>query len=293
MRVLSSRSARPIGSLVLCMVGLLLARPADAANVVWVSAITDPAGKDAGFVQLLESAGHTVTRFAPTGLLEPAEIAQLNAADLVIAGRAVGSDQFQNGTFATIPEARATAWNTSITKPMIVMSAYLTRRNRLGWQTGNTVPDSGPTRLTAADPAHPIFNGIAFDTDGLTTLNDYNVQVDRGTTTIGTPLQGGTVIASNPSIADGIAIAEWAVGSIVQDEIGNSMVLGGQRYFFAGGSREPSGGVTGAGALDLTTDGQQLFLNTVNYALVPEPSTFAVLGLGLSTLMLRRAGRRR
>ena len=272
--------------LALCA-GFCFTGSAQAAMIVWASGTADPAGADSGWVSLLEGAGHDVTRFTITGALTPENISQLNAADLVIVGRAVNSSHFDN--------ANGQLWNEQVTSKVLAMSAYITRNNRMGWQTGNNVPDSGPTPLIAVDPAHPIFNGISFQGDGMTMTNDYNVMIDRGTTTIGDPLvAGATVIATNPSVANGIAIAEWPAGTVVTDDSIGAQTLAGPRVFFAGGSREvDQAALTTAGVMDLTADGQQLFLNTVNYAItIPEPSALALAGLGCS-LLLRRASRRR
>ena len=265
-----------------------LASSSQAAAIVWASAISDPAGADAGFVNLLQGAGHTVSRFTIAGPLTAENVARLNTADLVIVGRASNSGDFDN--------ANGVIWNEQITAPVINMTAYAARRNRLGWITGDTVPDSGPTPLVAANPAHPIFDGITFAGDGMTMADNYNVMIDRGTTQLGNPpVAGATVIATNPLVPNSIAIAEWPAGTVVTDERTGvpPQTLAGYRMFFAGGSREANGAaVTTAGVLDLTPAGQQLFLNAVNHALtVPEPSSITLVGLGCAFL-LRRSVRR-
>jgi len=275
-------------AILLLVVGsLFCATHAQAADIIWASEITDtdPMLNDAPFITLLQGAGHTVTRFnvPPTPGLTAADLALLNAADLIIAGRAVASGDFQDG--------RAQIWNTQVTAKMIAMSAYTTRRSRMGWQTAESVPDSGPTPLIAANPSHPVFAGISFQPDGVTMANNYNVMIDRGTTVIGNPLVEGTVIATTvPTMAipTGIAIAEWPAGAMVTTNQGN-FTLAGFRFFFAGGSREASGAVTNAGKMDLTADGQRLFLNTVNYAIaIPEPSTWVLAALGIWLLLVCR-----
>jgi hypothetical protein len=265
----------------------LSAGVASAASIAWVSVNADDTGQDQGFVDLLRGAGHTVTRVQRNGTgstLTPEKIATLNASDLVIVGRAVNSGDFDTA-------ANATFWNTELTKPVMYNSAYLVRRNRLGMSTGDGVPDSQATPLVATNASHPIFNGITFAGDGVTMANPYNTFIDRGTTAMGNLPRNGTVLATNPAVAGGVAIAEWAAGTTVQDEGNIDYVLAGPRYFFAGGSRElDQTAITTAGKMDLTADGQQLFLNTVNYALIPEPSTAVLLGFGLA-VMLRRSRR--
>ena len=133
-----------------------------------------------------------------------------------------------------------------------------------------------------------MFQGISLNPDG-TTTEQYNVQVDRGTSTNTNPVVGGSVIAWNPSVQTGgnlgVAIAEWPAGTT----IGGGTALAGYRMLFNGGSREPDGGaVTQAGVMDLTPMGQQLFLNAVDHVLaVPEPSSLWLAAIGLLLLAYR------
>ena len=122
-------------------------------------------------------------------------------------------------------------------------------------------------------------------------VQDYHSVVDRVMSTPeALPVSGGDVIASNPSLATGVAIAYWPAGTTVTDDGIGAQVLAGDRYFFGGGSREANGNaVTTAGVYDLTSDGAKLFLNTVNHAMVPEPSTGLLCALGAMGLTgLRR-----
>jgi hypothetical protein len=256
------------------LVGCFLASDVRGADIIWGSQISDMdvtngIMPDQEFVDLLASAGHNVTRFEIEGGQAPLSsdhVNMLNMADLVILGRNNASGNFQ--------DLDADPWNLDVTAPVLLMSAYLSRQNRLGWQAGNDVPDSGPTPLVAVDPNHPVFDGIALAGDGVTMAEDYNIMIDRGSTTIGTPLvAGANVIATNPTIAggDGIAIAEWPTGTNVTPDNATAGSLAGPRYFFAGGSREAANVHDTAGMMDLTGVGQQLFLNTVGYILGVEP----------------------
>lgn len=75
----------------------------------------------------------------------------------------------------------------------------------------------------------------------------------------------------------GYAIVEWPAGTTVRSlqttgTFPGPDTLGGYRLFFGCGTRDASGDATGApnpivGALDLTTEGQQMFLNAVSRAL--------------------------
>jgi hypothetical protein len=252
-----------------------------AADIIWVSDITDPNGADKGFVDLLTGAGHAVARVDGPSTLGDADITQLNAADLVIVGRANGSGQFQDNN--------GVIWNSQITAPVIAMSAYIVRDNRMKWVAGNDLPDSGPAKLRAENPAHPVFAGVALDGTNMM-MDDYNVMIDRGTSTNTNLPVGGTVIAWNPTVStgdvEGVAIAEWPAGAA----IGGGQSLAGFRMLFNAGSREADGAsVPDAGVLDLTAAGQQLFLNAVDYTLaVPEPSSALLLSGGLLLLAARR-----
>jgi hypothetical protein len=269
--------------------GICFANVVEGAQIAWVSQNADSAGLDQGFVAMLEGAGHTVTRHVVNGTANPptAIVGAMNAADLTIVGRAVASGDFDGTTHPV-------TWNTGVTKPVMFMSAYVVRRNRLGLSTGDGVPDIQNTPLQAVNPSHPVFQGVALGANDVTTAdyNEFNSAISRGTTMMGNLPRGGTVIARHPTLVDTVAIAEWARGTTVQDEANVNYILTGPRFFFAGGTRELDGGsIPSAGVDDLAPLGETLFLNTVNYAVasgVPEPSTFAVLGLGLSTLMIRR-----
>ena len=174
--------------------------PAKAASVLWVSDTT-PLGfsgaggnnlTDAGFVRLLESAGHTVARWnspdAQATRLSAGDLATVNGYDLVIMGRAGASGQHQ------FPQSLD--WNTGITKPLICMSPYFVRPDggRLGWFTGGTLPDTTPTALTAGDSNDPavdfLFGGVTMN--GLNTVDKYDELIDRNTSLIqNAPVAGG------------------------------------------------------------------------------------------------------
>src|SRR5688572_4069175 len=134
-----------------------------AANIIWMTDANDPAVgffdpnptySDAGFVRLLQSAGHNVRIFNSTNdpavLLTPQEISALNTNDLIIISRNVVSGPFQAG--------QGNQWNTDITAPLSDMSPFHARTgsSRLGWFAGAEGPDSTPSSLSAmlsGDPA--------------------------------------------------------------------------------------------------------------------------------------------
>src|SRR5687767_11486408 len=153
---------------------LIAALPAQAANIVWVSfhaADETPAtsaaaagftnAPDVGYTRLLRSAGHNVTRVVTmaNGVMDTN---LLNSADLVIISRSVPSDHYQDA-----PERAF--WSGTVTAPVMILGGYINRLNRLGFMTGNDIPDanSNSVRLTITNPSHPIFAGVSLDSSNL------------------------------------------------------------------------------------------------------------------------------
>lgn len=195
---------------VIAAVGLGLApMQADAqVNIVWVSHNGDSdnpdqsvldfgllRAPDAGYTDLLEASGANVTRVITLPgnpqTFSDADLATINAADLVIVSRAVSSGGYQNDN--------ATYWNTQITAPCIFMSGYIVRSNRMGLMDGTGLADTiGVTTLLANDPAHPVFEGISLD-GGNVMLNPFasvvplpNGELQRGISASTAGLGGST-----------------------------------------------------------------------------------------------------
>jgi hypothetical protein len=267
-------------------------------NIVWVSfhaaddkpvaeaaAVGFTQASDIGYTDLLKAQGYNVVRYVSTGT---PDAALLNAADLVIISRAAPSGHYQN--------ANATNWN-KISAPTMVLGGYVIRKNRLGFSTGNTIPDTtGDIKLTVLDPMHPIFDGVALAADGtmaslyagVVPIPTPAATMSRGISIVTEPAGAeGTVLAvvSASSAATGPAgamvIAEWPAGaSVIHDGGAGTDVLAGPRLVFLTGSREPDG-VTGgqaAAVFDLYDDGALMFLNAVNYLLNPPPEPPAPAG---------------
>jgi hypothetical protein len=286
-------------SLCLALVTLscLAVSQARAANIAWVSfhsaenapsqgaldnGFTAATGApDIGYTQLLTAAGHAVTRFVTVNDVQNTTLgASLNTFDLVIIGRSVDSGHYQT-------DAETAVWNTTITKPMIMMSGYINRNSRLGFMDAETIPDtSGPVKLKAANPGHPIFAGIALDGAG-TMVNDFTTGVPTHPAT-GAPQRGisvntgvldagGTLLATVDTAGDagngGIVIAEWNAGAVITNVNTNTTdTLGGRRMMFHSGSREQAATPNSSqmsGLFDLTATGQQLFRNAVAYMAGP------------------------
>ena len=214
------------------------------------------AAADKGYTDLLKANGYDVTRFVSTNT---PDVNVLNAADLVILGRSVGSAQYQN--------ALADTWNAQITAPMIITNGYVLRKSRMGFSTGNTLPDTtGDIKLVVSDPNHPIFAGIAltngtmdnpyagvpfYPTDATKKARGISVNTDPANA-------AGTVLATIAAPADpndpndpndsfdpingpvgGIMIAEWpARATLTHDGGAKTNILAGPRLVFLTGSRE-------------------------------------------------------
>ncbi len=250
---------------------------AAGANIVWVSfhaADTTPSAAaatagftqapDAEYTQLLRAAGHTVTRYITTAT---PDVNFLNTFDLVIVSRSVPSGNYQQ-------PASTAAWH-SITKPTILLGGYILRASRLGYTTGETIPDTGgPIRLTVNNPAHPIFSGVALDgantmVNAFAGIASFNNIVQRGiSVNSSTPADSATILATVGTDTDaafgGMIIGEYAAGSVMANASGD--VTAGKRLVLLTGSRENAGlTAEGSGIFDLEGDGVRLFLNSVSY----------------------------
>ncbi|MDI6451785.1 LamG domain-containing protein, partial [Anaerobaca lacustris] len=263
----------------------LIGVPAVAAKplIVWVSfheADDTPSGGAAGagfteaadkaYTDLLQAAGYDVVRYIQTGT---PDLDVVNAADLVIISRSVASGSFANDA--------ATTWN-NVSAPMMILGGYVIRQNRMGFATGNTIPDTiGDIMLTAIDPEHPVFAGIAL-TDGIMdnpfagVVTYADGTLARGISIVTDLMDDeatilGTVSAASGDVPAGaVVIAEWPAGATLTHAGGaGTDVLAGPRLVFLTGAREASGiSSETAGMFDLYEDGAQMFLNAVAYMLI-------------------------
>ena len=272
---------------------LLAAGSLTAANIAWVtphpaentpSAAAATAGAtvapDAGYTALLTAQGHNVTRILVVADLQnyPDTIAALNTNDLIIISRSCGSGSFDTA-------AETAAWNTSITKPLISLGGYINRNNRLGFNTGDTIPDvnSATVRLRVSAPTHPIFDGLALDSSSLM-VNGFAQLVtftnsggtnfaERGISVVTSAVRGGGSTLATIGTAGDAAVGGMAIGEFPAGMTTHRDVLGAKRLVFLTGSREHAAAPTSgdlAGFMDLTPDGKQLFLNAVTYLTSPQ-----------------------
>jgi hypothetical protein len=221
---------------------------------------------DKAYTDLLTANGHTVTRVVS---VDDLNLSVLAPADLVIISRSVASVHYQQ-------DGETAAWN-SLAKPVMILGGYILRGSRLGFTSGETIPDTtnSTVKLKALAPGHPIFNGIALDSNGLM-ANGYANRVmytnlQQGISVNTSAITNGGVVLGvignplNDPALGGMVIAEWLPGTIMGAGGVPRDILGGRRLVFLTGSREQSITAEAAGMYDLTADGAQMFLNAVNY----------------------------
>jgi len=293
------RDAASANSMQIAEVELIGVPVPSKGTVVWVSfhgADDAPSGgaagagftvaADKGYTDLLKGAGYDVVRYVQTGT---PDLDVVNAADLVIVSRSVASSSFQNDA--------ATRWN-GVTAPMIVLNGYATRKSRMGYYTGSTIPDIvGDIALAVADASHPIFAGISL-VDGVM-ANPYagvvtyaNGTLARGISVVTEPVDDeatvlATLSADSGSVPAGaVLIAEYPAGATLTHDGGaGEDVLANRRLLFLTGGREADGiSSETAGMFDLYADGAQMFLNAVAYMLIEpeqpeEPADPLAVGL--------------
>ena len=225
---------------------------------------------DAEYTRLLQAAGHTVTRYVTTAT---PDTNFLNGFDLVIVSRSVPSANYDS--------VESTALWHSLTKPTIHLGAFVLRASRLGFTDGETIIDTtGPIRLTATDPAHPIFTGVPLDANN-TMVNIYSDRVTHNgilqtgiSVNNNTPAAGGTILATVGTETDpgvgAFIIAEFPAGTVMNNELFDTTAA--KRLVILTGSRESQITAEAAGMFDLSVDGARLFLNAVHY-MTGQPTT--------------------
>jgi hypothetical protein len=290
-----------IAGLAACCV--LTASSARAINIAWVSlhptdgTASAPAAAapfnlteapDIGYTNALTAAGHTVTRFTSLDNVDASTLAaDLNAPGI---GLVILSRSNDSGHFTSDPETLV--WNSTVAKPMIVMSAFVARGARLGLtrNVNDDTPDAPatPVKLEAVVPSHPIFAGVSLDGSNVM-VNNYNLDVtaipqfatvnQRSFNTVMHPMNGGGQILARIATAgatqNGLVIGVTPAGSVVQNvNADGDDVLAAARMVFYSGTREHAAVTTPtaiptsthlSGVLDLDVDGRKLFLNAVNY----------------------------
>lgn len=238
-----------------------------------IALVTQDAARDADLIAHLEAAGHTVSTGGYSALdTTPADIATLNSADLVLVSRNSNS-----GDYASNVDEVA-AWD-SLTAPVILGNAYISRSNRWSWvsteaiQTDYGLDTSAPVGTSTT---HPYYAGALPNEDYLTDpgasppisgLMKYrpsnSTDIPDGGAVMG---DGVTIGVRNNASLPNVYIASWNAGEMT----GSGNVLGSDRVFYAlpeDYSNFQPAGIT-------------IFDNIVNSTLgIPEPSSLMILGL--------------
>ena len=224
-----------------CFAGL-----AKSQNIVWVSDCYNEAEPhDQGFVDMLEAEGYTVTRMQDPQSMNTSKVDQMNAADLVIVGRHGNS-----GGYAT-DSNEVNMWN-SVTTPIINQNPHVVRNNRWKWIDFDSVDNNLNDSMHVLKTDDPIFNYIEIGEDGLINI------INSGNSSF--------VKISDPG--NGELIAETANDSyiyIIKWETGQEFYSGSGQYASAPRMHFPSAesGGSGDGVMNLTAQGQMMFLNAV------------------------------
>jgi hypothetical protein len=247
--------------ILLCVVLILcLASMLQAANIIWVSDNKNGTStpSDKGFVDLLKAQGYNVDYQGQGGTgtpgyqfwrtLDNAKIATLNAADLIIVSRDLSSDAYANNA------TEVGQWS-SLKKPLLLLIAHVARNDRWQWVETTGQNDVQPA-LQAVKTDHFIFNGVTLDA-----TNRVNVFTGVGSISSATSAGNGTLIATRAD-NNQVWIAEWKTGQVFKST--TTQTAGGPRMLFAAGATGAGGP---DGTLNLTADGQKMFLNAVRYLL--------------------------
>ncbi len=244
-------------------------------SIVFVSAMypstTDAnVPSDQGFVDLLTAAGYDVD-YMPGSLvgtgwvsywetLDPNKLAVLDAADLVILARGC------NSAGMATDAAELAAWD-NVKSPVMLMSSYIAASNRWKW-INSTSQDARKTYydLKAIDPNHPLFEGVALDANDVVRWFDPNAASGYASFINTADAGNGKVLAVRPDNGN-MLIAEWPAGKPFYGTSTQTPV--DTRMFFGAGTQEVSGQKTNWGVMNLSAEGQKIFINAVAYLIAP------------------------
>ncbi len=253
------------------------------ANIIVVTdgkdADLDGRPDDVELEAFLVSQGHVVdVRPYYWRELDPAKIAELRAADLIIFSRASDSQFYDDGD-------ESTQWN-SLPVPILQMSAYFARNSRWEWvNSGTATNDTTVVWLEVVEPNHPVFQNVPLTTVKVGVRGNpaqvvpvIDPNVGSGVTSFsGTMNMGHGRLIAKPVGNDLGWIAEWDAG--VEFYPGAGQYAGAKRLLFCAGTQEiqildpvtQKLMNTSMGALNLTAEGRQMFRNAIAYLRAPEP----------------------
>lgn len=142
-------------------------------NKEWLEFDTDGNYADSYFVSDLEASGYDVfvTPYSNYGTIDATEAAALEMADLVILGRGISSGDFD--------DADDIVWE-QLTTPVVLMSNYVGRANRLGYYRSNDVQDFARKEIYSANLGErndAIYTGISAGADNTIAYAEENLGI--------------------------------------------------------------------------------------------------------------------
>ena len=238
---------------------------------------------DTALVDFLVGLGYTVDTSGMGGAYwdntevkwpdDPAKVAALNSADLIIMSRYTASSRY---------DGDKKAWN-ELAVPLICQSGHLARTGKLGWTNQNNAKQAATATDMEIIAAHPFVDPFTspvklFEwstgqarSQAQSALGDYAA----GAVVIGT-YDGVTVLADIPAGAD------FDAHNGTTDTYG---VAGARRVYMGHWGYDSSADYSWS--TDLSDDYKALFAGVVAQT-IPEPATIALLGLGGLALLRRK-----
>ncbi|MFB0555770.1 MAG: hypothetical protein ACETWQ_20885 [Phycisphaerae bacterium] len=245
------------------VLALCLMSSAYAAEIVVVNEAhdydNDGNQDDHQLVEWLEAEGHlVVVQHDNWTTLDPDKIKVLNAADLIIVSRTCNSTLYDEGD-------EPTQWN-SVTTPLILMQALITRSNRWKWVNSSSANSlGGSPALEVIEPDHPIFTNVTIGAGNLVQVVDPAIGSGHTSSVNANNVGNGTLIAKEEG-TDLPWIAEWEAGVEFYDGAGEFPT--GKRIMFFAGTQETDGPPrTPWGAWNFTDEGEIMFRNAIRYML--------------------------
>lgn len=259
---------------------------AHAASILVITNSGTTASHETDIGSLLTGAGHSVayasqtavggnltTEFAPG----QSRADYLNSFDGVVVARSTTSSNFNNkGQWALL------------TTGIVFANPYATRGASGdgaglfagGIGTGVNIDAMPDPDVTVSNSAHPIWSGVN------TTGNIANLWETFAAATPGNIHGNGSsvgqgVVLGSLSTSNQAFLVAWETGSTQ----GTGETLGGRRVNF---SLVGDGNNSTTNTTSLTADGEQAFVNAVNWVIIPEPSSAVLAITGTLMLCLRR-----